>query len=134
MDGRDGWVYGGRGMDGWVGGGMGRCEGPTSVNKSDLHRECCWFHIHLHLPCPVLALPLTGPQWPLAQPDALPLPALLVHPNLRAHGAPSLPPWAGAELVSPLSWVGPLLTTSGLQPTLELLRGSWAPGSDLSFE
>lgn len=30
---RDGWI------DGWVGGGMGRCEGTTSVNKSDLHRE-----------------------------------------------------------------------------------------------
>ena len=48
-------------MEVGMGGGMGRCEVPTSVNKSDLHRECCWSHIHLHLSCPVLALP---PQWP----------------------------------------------------------------------
>ena len=106
-------------MDGWVGGGTGRCEGPTSVNKSDLHTQCCQSHIHLHLPCPALALPLGGLQWPQAQPDALPSQHSCAPQPECTRG--SLPPawpaaanpsvsvprcchWAGAELVAPLSW------------------------------
>ena len=151
--GREGWmdVWMEGWMDGWREGGMEGCEGPTSVDKPGLHRECCRSHIHLR-PLPILCkpCPLEGPQRPLAQPTDLSPPGVPCAPQPVCTWDPFPPIWPAAapsfsvfshqrfslslgaaigwvqSWASPLSWEGPLLSLSSLFPVLELLRGSWA--------
>lgn len=75
-------------MDGWMEGGMEGCEGPTSVDNPGAIGPI--FTCVLSQSC-VSPAPSVAHSGLWLSPLTFPHLACLVHPNLCAHGAPSLP-------------------------------------------